>query len=230
VPSAGTGALAHARERDLLDVPYVHVVFTLPHRLLPLAYRNSARLYTWLFQASAATLREVAADPRHLGAEIGVLSILHTWGKRWSGIRTCTASCRPAACRLIISDRAGDTKLGREVDQNPAATPDRSAAAMFGEEAGRFVAFPSRADLICRDTPERAAGRFSADGRRRAGAPRPLRARGGSGQVSEVSPGEAKRSELASVRTCDEALQGQHFNALGMSEVLVESVPGVELS
>ena len=71
----------HARERDLLDVPYVHVVFTLPHALLPLTYRNSARLYTWLFQASAATLREVAADPRHLGAEIGVLSILHTWGQ-----------------------------------------------------------------------------------------------------------------------------------------------------
>jgi Putative transposase/Transposase zinc-binding domain len=71
----------HARERELLDVPYVHVVFTLPHGLLPLAYRNSTRLYTWLFQARAATLREVAADPRHLGAEIGGLSILHTWGQ-----------------------------------------------------------------------------------------------------------------------------------------------------
>jgi hypothetical protein len=71
----------HARERELLDVPYVHVVFTLPHALLPLAYRNSARLYTWLFHMSAATLREVAANPRHLGAEIGVLSILHTWGQ-----------------------------------------------------------------------------------------------------------------------------------------------------
>jgi Putative transposase/Transposase zinc-binding domain len=70
-----------ARERDLLDVPYVHVVFTLPHTLLPLAYRNGTRLYTWLFQASAATLREIAANPRHLGAEIGVLSILHTWGQ-----------------------------------------------------------------------------------------------------------------------------------------------------
>jgi hypothetical protein len=65
----------------LLDVPYVHVVFTLPHGLLPLAYRNSTRLYTWLFHASTATLREVAADPRHLGAEIGVLSVLHTWGQ-----------------------------------------------------------------------------------------------------------------------------------------------------
>ena len=71
----------HARERELLDVPYVHVVFTLPHGLLPLVYRNSGRLYTWQFQATAATLREVAADPRHLGAEIGVLSILHTWGQ-----------------------------------------------------------------------------------------------------------------------------------------------------
>jgi Putative transposase/Transposase zinc-binding domain len=70
-----------ARTRELLDVPYVHIVFTLPHGLLPLAYRNSARLYMWLFQASAATLRDVAADPRHLGAEVGVLSILHTWGQ-----------------------------------------------------------------------------------------------------------------------------------------------------
>ena len=81
VPGAGAGALAPRARARLLDVPYVHVVFTLPHGLLPLAYRNSARLYTWLFQASAATLREVAADPRHLGAEIGVLSILHTWGQ-----------------------------------------------------------------------------------------------------------------------------------------------------
>ena len=70
-----------ARERELLDIPYVHVVFTLPHALLPLCYRNATQLYTWLFQTSAATLREVAADPRYLGAEIGVLSILHTWGQ-----------------------------------------------------------------------------------------------------------------------------------------------------
>ena len=62
-------------------MPYVHVVFTPPHALLPLAYPNATTLYTWLFHASAATLREVAANPRHLGAEIGVLSILHTWGQ-----------------------------------------------------------------------------------------------------------------------------------------------------
>ena len=70
-----------ARERELLDVSYVHVVFTLPHALHPLCRRNAACLYHLLFCASAATLREVAADPKHLGAAIGFLSILHTWGQ-----------------------------------------------------------------------------------------------------------------------------------------------------
>lgn len=70
-----------ARERELLDVSYVHVVFTLPHALHPLCRRNAARLYHLLFRASAATLLEVAADSKHLGAAIGFLSILHTWGQ-----------------------------------------------------------------------------------------------------------------------------------------------------
>lgn len=70
-----------ARERELLDVSYVHVVFTLPHALLPLVRRNAVFVYTLLFHASAATLLEVAADRRHLGADIGLLSILHTWGQ-----------------------------------------------------------------------------------------------------------------------------------------------------
>ena len=55
------------------------MVFTLPHQLASLAYQNKRLLYRLLFQASAATLRKVAADPRHLGAEIGFLSVLHTW-------------------------------------------------------------------------------------------------------------------------------------------------------
>ena len=70
-----------ARERELLDMSYVHIVFTLPHVLNPLCRRNAARLYHLLFRASAATLLEVAADPKHLGAAIGFLSILHTWGQ-----------------------------------------------------------------------------------------------------------------------------------------------------
>ena len=70
-----------ARRGELLEVPYVHVVFTLPHELASLAYYNKKLLYGLLFRASAATLLEVAADPKHLGAEIGFLSVLHTWGQ-----------------------------------------------------------------------------------------------------------------------------------------------------
>ena len=70
-----------AREREVLDVAYVHVVFTLPHTLLCLCRRNAGLLYTLLFHASAATLLEVGSNPRHLGAEVGFLSILHTWGQ-----------------------------------------------------------------------------------------------------------------------------------------------------
>jgi Putative transposase/Transposase zinc-binding domain len=70
-----------AREQELLGVPYFHVVFTLPHELIPLCQRNPRILYDLLFRASAATMLEVAANPKHLGAEIGFLSILHTWGQ-----------------------------------------------------------------------------------------------------------------------------------------------------
>lgn len=70
-----------ARQAELLNVPYVHVVFTLPHQLAPLVFHNKKLLYGLLFRASTAALLEVAADPRHLGAEIGFLSVLHTWGQ-----------------------------------------------------------------------------------------------------------------------------------------------------
>jgi predicted Zn-ribbon and HTH transcriptional regulator len=69
-----------ARQRELLAVPYVHVVFTLPHELAPLALYNKKLLYDLLFRTSAASLLEIAADSKHLGAEIGFLSVLHTWG------------------------------------------------------------------------------------------------------------------------------------------------------
>jgi hypothetical protein len=70
-----------ARSRELLPVAYVHVVFTLPHQLSRLVYHNQRILYDLLFRASAATLLKIAADPKHLGAEIGFLSVLHTWGQ-----------------------------------------------------------------------------------------------------------------------------------------------------
>jgi Putative transposase/Transposase zinc-binding domain len=71
-----------ARERELLPTPYVHVVFTLPRQLAPLALQNKQLIYNLLFQASAETLLEIARDPRHLGAEIGFFSVLHTWNQR----------------------------------------------------------------------------------------------------------------------------------------------------
>jgi predicted Zn-ribbon and HTH transcriptional regulator len=70
-----------ARQNELLAVAYVHVVFTLPHQLCQLALQNKKVLYDLLFRASAETLLEVAADPKHLGAQIGFLSVLHTWGQ-----------------------------------------------------------------------------------------------------------------------------------------------------
>jgi hypothetical protein len=69
------------RSKELLPVSYVHVVFTLPHELSWLALQNKKVVYDLLFRASAATLLEIAADPKHLGAEIGFLSVLHTWGQ-----------------------------------------------------------------------------------------------------------------------------------------------------
>jgi hypothetical protein len=62
-------------------VGYYHLVFSVPHTLVPLIWQNKRRLFALLFEASAATLLEVAADPKHLGAESGFLSILHTWGQ-----------------------------------------------------------------------------------------------------------------------------------------------------
>jgi hypothetical protein len=69
-----------AREADLLPVPYYHVVFTLPAAIADIAYQNKAVIYDLLFKASAETLTTIAADPKHLGARIGITSVLHTWG------------------------------------------------------------------------------------------------------------------------------------------------------
>jgi hypothetical protein len=68
------------REAELLPVPYFHVVFTLPGRIADVAYHNKAVIYGLLFKVSAQTLITIAADPKHLAARIGILSVLHTWG------------------------------------------------------------------------------------------------------------------------------------------------------
>jgi len=68
------------REAELLPVPYFHVVFTLPARIADIAYQNKAVIYDLLLKASSETTLTIAADPKHLGARIGILSVLHTWG------------------------------------------------------------------------------------------------------------------------------------------------------
>src|SRR5712671_6992213 len=71
-----------ARQKELLPTRYLHIVFTLPGRLTPLVLQNKKILYDLLFRTSAETLLEVARDPRHLGAEIGFFSVLHTWSQK----------------------------------------------------------------------------------------------------------------------------------------------------
>jgi Putative transposase len=70
-----------AAQAELLDVPYFHVVFTLPDEVAVIAFQNKPVVYDILFHAAAETLRRIAADPAHLGAEIGFLGVLHTWGQ-----------------------------------------------------------------------------------------------------------------------------------------------------
>ncbi len=84
-PKCQTGARERwlqARQRELLPSPYLHVVFTLPPQLASLALQNKKVVYGLLLRASAETLLEVARNPRHLGAEIGFFSVLHTWNQK----------------------------------------------------------------------------------------------------------------------------------------------------
>jgi len=70
-----------ARRREVLPLPYFHVVFTLPHALNPLAQSHPSLIYRLLFQSAASTLLRFGRDPRHLGGDIGVTAVLHTWGQ-----------------------------------------------------------------------------------------------------------------------------------------------------
>jgi hypothetical protein len=70
-----------ARQAELLPVPYYHVVFTLPAQIGAIAYQNKAKVYGLLFSAAAEALTTIAADPKHLGVQIGVTAVLHTWGQ-----------------------------------------------------------------------------------------------------------------------------------------------------
>jgi hypothetical protein len=69
------------RQTELLPVGYFHVVFTVPQSIAAVALQNKQQVYNILFRAASEALRSIAADPRHLGAEIGFFAVLHTWGQ-----------------------------------------------------------------------------------------------------------------------------------------------------
>ena len=75
------GKWLHKRQKELLPVNYCHLVFSIPHKLVPLVWQNQKLLFSLLFKSTASTLLELASNPKHLRAEIGFLSILHTWGQ-----------------------------------------------------------------------------------------------------------------------------------------------------
>ena len=69
------------RQAEVLDTQYFHVVFTVPQAIATIAYQNKKTVYNILFHTAAETLRSIATDPQHLGAEIGFFAVLHTWGQ-----------------------------------------------------------------------------------------------------------------------------------------------------
>jgi predicted RNA-binding Zn-ribbon protein involved in translation (DUF1610 family) len=84
-PQCGSQARDHwlaQQAEELLPVPYSHVVFTLPHELIPLALQNPKLVYGLFFRAVSHALLTLAADPRHLGAQLGFLAVLHTWNQQ----------------------------------------------------------------------------------------------------------------------------------------------------
>ena len=69
------------RRSELLDTQYFHVVFTVPQSIAAIALQNKEVVYNILFRAASETLRTIAADPKHLGAQLGITAVLHTWGQ-----------------------------------------------------------------------------------------------------------------------------------------------------
>jgi hypothetical protein len=138
-----------ARQAELLPVAYFHVVFTLPASVAEIAFQNKATVYAILFRTAAETLRRIAADPRHLGAEVGVVAVLHTWGQtlqhhphvhcvvpgggpsldgtRWIACRPASwaSSARSPASRSPLPSSVGSASCGTS---NGWSTPSRPSA------------------------------------------------------------------------------------------------------
>jgi hypothetical protein len=133
------------REAELLPVEYYHVVFTLPAQLRRIAYQNKSVIYTLLFKIAAETLLTIAADPKHLGAHMGVTMVLHTWGSTlihhphvhcivpgggFSPDRQRWISCRP---EFLLSVRVLSALFRRRFLEELVAAHQRGELHFFGQ-------------------------------------------------------------------------------------------------
>ena len=128
------------RRAELLPVSYFHIVFTLPHELSALALQNKRLLYDLLFRASAATLLELAGDPKHLGADIGFLGVLHTWETEPSpsSAHTLRCSCWRSCARRFPMDPLRKTILParrRAESRLPGQVRSRTEATLSSAQA-----------------------------------------------------------------------------------------------
>lgn len=136
------------RQADLLPVPYFHVVFTLPAPMAAIAFQNKALVYGLLFKAAAQTLTTIAADPKHLGARIGLIGVLHTWGSALThhphvhcivpGGGVSPGGQRWVACRkgFFLPVRVLSRLFRRLFIEKLAAAHAQGALSFFGELAG----------------------------------------------------------------------------------------------
>lgn len=141
-----------AREADLLPVGYFHVVFTLPAEVADIAFHNKAVVYDLLFKAASQTMLTIAADPRHLGARIGITAVLHTWG---------SAMTHHPHIHMIVPGGGISRDGARWISSRPAfLLPVRVLGALFRRlfitrlmalhEAGKLAFFGANAELADR--------------------------------------------------------------------------------
>ena len=149
MPGAAAREWLAAREADLLPVGYFHVVFTLPAEVAGIAAQNKAVVYDLLFRAASETMMTIAADPRHLGARIGITAVLHTWG---------SAMTHHPHIHMIVPGGGLSLDGQRWVSSRPAfLLPVRVLGALFRRlfltrlvelhEAGRLAFFGTQAGL-----------------------------------------------------------------------------------
>jgi hypothetical protein len=128
--SVAQAAWREAQEALLLPIPYLHVVFTVPHELNALIRANQRRLYTILFQAVVATLTTFARDPKHLGAQIGITAVLHTWSQT-------LADHAHLHCIVTGGGLSPDASCWRRSKKHRYLFPVRALSAVF---RGKFLA------------------------------------------------------------------------------------------